>query len=95
MGGAVIPDLGAIHPALYHQGLLQAARDAGVRVFTHAAVTALAAGKGAGATSRGTIIARGPSSPPTATRRGTCRGWRRASFRSRLRWPPPKSFRRS
>ena len=25
VGGAVIPDLGAIHPALYHQGLLRAA----------------------------------------------------------------------
>jgi glycine/D-amino acid oxidase-like deaminating enzyme len=42
MGGAVIPDLGAIHPALYHRGLLLAARTAGVRVFTHTPVTQLA-----------------------------------------------------
>ncbi len=42
MGGAVIPDLGAIHPALYHQGLLKAARQAGVRVFTRTPVTGLA-----------------------------------------------------
>jgi glycine/D-amino acid oxidase-like deaminating enzyme len=41
MGGAVIPDLGSIHPALYHRGLLQAARAAGVRVFTHTPVTKL------------------------------------------------------
>ncbi|WP_119302427.1 NAD(P)/FAD-dependent oxidoreductase [Dongia deserti] len=39
VGGAVIPDLGSIHPALYHRGLLQAARAAGVRVFTHTPVT--------------------------------------------------------
>ena len=42
IGGAVIPDLGSIHPALYHRALLQAAREAGVRVFTHTPVTALA-----------------------------------------------------
>jgi glycine/D-amino acid oxidase-like deaminating enzyme len=42
MGGAVIPDLGAIHPALYHQGLLKAAREAGVRVVTQTPVTGLA-----------------------------------------------------
>jgi glycine/D-amino acid oxidase-like deaminating enzyme len=41
IGGAVIPDLGSIHPALYHRGLLQAARAAGVRVFTHTPVTKL------------------------------------------------------
>ncbi len=34
VGGAVIPDLGAIHPALYHQGLLRAAQAAGVAVHT-------------------------------------------------------------
>ena len=42
MGGAVIPDLGSIHPALYHQGLLRAVLDSGVRVFTQTAVTKLA-----------------------------------------------------
>lgn len=41
VGGAVIPDLGSIHPALYHRGLLQAARAAGVRVFTRTPVTKL------------------------------------------------------
>ncbi len=60
MGGAVIPDLGAIHPALYHHGLLQAARDAGVRVFTHTPVTGLARdGKEVRvATTRGPVTAR-------------------------------------
>lgn len=29
-GGAVIPDLGSIHPGLYHDGLLRKAREAGV-----------------------------------------------------------------
>jgi glycine/D-amino acid oxidase-like deaminating enzyme len=60
LGGAVIPDLGSIHPALYHRGLLQAARAAGVRVFTHAPVTALARdGKTVSVTTaRGTIAAR-------------------------------------
>jgi glycine/D-amino acid oxidase-like deaminating enzyme len=60
MGGAVIPDLGAIHPALYHRGLLQAARAAGVRVFTSTPVTNLARdGRDARvATARGAVTAR-------------------------------------
>jgi glycine/D-amino acid oxidase-like deaminating enzyme len=60
MGGAVIPDLGSIHPALYHQGLLQAACAAGVRVFTHTPVTSLARDRGEVrvATARGAIAAR-------------------------------------
>lgn len=41
VGGAIIPDLGSIHPALYHQGLLRAAQAAGVRVFTQTHVTGL------------------------------------------------------
>jgi glycine/D-amino acid oxidase-like deaminating enzyme len=59
-GGAVIPDLGAIHPALYHRALLHAARDAGARVFTHTPVTMLARdGKAVRvATARGTLMAR-------------------------------------
>ena len=37
MGGAVIPDLGAIHPALYHQGLLTGgARRRRARLHPHA-----------------------------------------------------------
>ncbi|WP_434725655.1 NAD(P)/FAD-dependent oxidoreductase [Mesorhizobium sp. RIZ17] len=32
-GGAVIPDLGSIHPGLYHAGLLRKALDAGVRLY--------------------------------------------------------------
>lgn len=39
VGGAVIPDLGAIHPALYHQGLLRAAQAAGVVVHTQTPVS--------------------------------------------------------
>lgn len=60
VGGAVIPDLGSIHPALYHQGLLRAARAAGVRVFTRTPVTKLARdGKSVRvATARGSIAAR-------------------------------------
>jgi len=60
MGGAVIPDLGSIHPALYHQGLLRAARAAGARVFTHTPVTRLARDGRAMqvTTARGSIAAR-------------------------------------
>ena len=60
MGGAVIPDLGSIHPALYHRGLLQAARAAGVRVFTRTPVTKVARdGKAVQvATARGSVTAR-------------------------------------
>ncbi len=59
-GGAVIPDLGSIHPALYHQGLLKAARAAGVRVFTRTPVTRIARdGKVVRvATPRGAVAAR-------------------------------------
>ncbi|PWJ93799.1 MULTISPECIES: FAD-binding oxidoreductase [Mesorhizobium] len=32
-GGAVIPDLGSIHPGLYHAGLVRKALDAGVRLY--------------------------------------------------------------
>lgn len=60
VGGAVIPDLGAIHPALYHQGVQRAAEDAGVAIFTHTPVSAIAAtGEGfAVTTARGGILAR-------------------------------------
>ena len=60
VGGAVIPDLGSIHPALYHQGLLRAARAAGVQVFTHTPVTALSRDSKAVRvkTARGAITAR-------------------------------------
>ncbi|WP_246105117.1 NAD(P)/FAD-dependent oxidoreductase [Rhodoligotrophos appendicifer] len=33
-GGAVIPDLGSIHPGLYHSGLLRAALNSGVKVIS-------------------------------------------------------------
>ncbi|MEZ5830653.1 MAG: FAD-binding oxidoreductase [Dongiaceae bacterium] len=60
VGGAVIPDLGSIHPALYHQGLLRAALAAGVRVFTHTPVGGLARDGRAirVTTSRGLVTAR-------------------------------------
>lgn len=38
-GGAVLPNDGSLHPALYHQGLLQRAEKAGVRVVGYAPVT--------------------------------------------------------
>lgn len=37
-GGAVIPDLGSIHPGLYHKGLVARARAAGVRFHDRTAV---------------------------------------------------------
>jgi len=41
-GGAVLPDLGAIHPGLYHAGLRDRARAAGVRLHARVTVAALA-----------------------------------------------------
>ncbi len=41
-GGAVIPDLGSLHPGLYHLGLLQRALAAGVVVATRTEVTSVA-----------------------------------------------------
>jgi glycine/D-amino acid oxidase-like deaminating enzyme len=60
VGGAVIPDLGAIHPALYHHGVLQAARGAGTRVFIRSPVTGVTHdGKRVRVTTpRGTVTAR-------------------------------------
>jgi glycine/D-amino acid oxidase-like deaminating enzyme len=40
-GGAVIPDLGALHPGLYHRGLMERALAAGVALFGDCAVTAI------------------------------------------------------
>jgi len=40
-GGAVIPDLGSLHPGLYHRGLMMRALEAGVAIFGHCEVTAL------------------------------------------------------
>jgi len=34
-GGAVIPDLGSIHPGLYHKGMTEAAIQAGAQLFPH------------------------------------------------------------
>ena len=41
-GGAVFPDDGALHPALYHRGLLARAEAAGVRVVAHTPVDSVA-----------------------------------------------------
>ena len=41
VGGALIPDLGSIHPGLYHLGLLNTARSASVRIIGHTPVTAV------------------------------------------------------
>jgi len=38
-GGAVLPNDGCLHPALYHRGLLQRAEEAGVQVIGHTPVT--------------------------------------------------------
>jgi glycine/D-amino acid oxidase-like deaminating enzyme len=47
-GGAVIPDLGSLHPGLYHRGLMTRALAAGVALFGECEVTAVepAAGQG-------------------------------------------------
>lgn len=59
-GGTHGPERGAIHPALYHLGLLERARAAGVRVLTGTPVTALDRDRDGirVATSRGTLAAR-------------------------------------
>jgi glycine/D-amino acid oxidase-like deaminating enzyme len=60
VGGAIIPDLGAIHPALYHAGLLRAALEAGVQVHTNCALLSVVAGADGFAldTGRGDLVAR-------------------------------------
>src|SRR5262249_24311294 len=44
-GGTVIPDLGALHPGLYHRGLLDRALSAGVTIFGKCEVTAIERGE--------------------------------------------------
>ena len=59
-GGAIVPDLGSIHPGLYHQGLLDRARDAGAELHPATPVSRVAP-DGAGfvvTTGRGTLHAR-------------------------------------
>ncbi len=59
-GGAVVPDLGSIHPGLYHEGLVQRAREAGARFFPFAAVARIEPEEGRKriTTSRGSLQAR-------------------------------------
>ena len=40
-GGAVIPDLGSLHPGLYHRGLMTKALSAGVTIFGNCEVAAI------------------------------------------------------
>ena len=60
VGGAVLPELGSIHPGLYHQGLVHAARGAGVRYLPRTEVQRIEAGDGLKTmrTSRGELRAR-------------------------------------
>ena len=60
VGGAVIPDVGGIHPGLYHLGLLDRARRAGASVHGHTAVEGVRREHGGLEvyTSRGTVRAR-------------------------------------
>jgi glycine/D-amino acid oxidase-like deaminating enzyme len=44
-GGAVIPDLGSLHPGLYHRGLMECALSAGVTILGNCEVTAIAQGR--------------------------------------------------
>lgn len=59
-GGVRIDDHAGLHPGLYHQGLLSAARRAGATVVGHAAVLGVTGGAGAFrlATRRGPVAAR-------------------------------------
>lgn len=59
-GGAVIPDLGAIHPGLYHAGLVRKVLDAGVRLAPFTDVSGIGeSGSGQSVrTSRGDVAAR-------------------------------------
>lgn len=59
-GGGVLPNDAALHPGLYHQGLLRLAEAAGAQVYDHTPVTGLAPrGREIGVqTSRGVISAR-------------------------------------
>ncbi|MGE4080766.1 MAG: NAD(P)/FAD-dependent oxidoreductase, partial [Reyranella sp.] len=59
-GGAVIPDLGALHPGLYHHGLMAKALAAGVAILGNCEVTAVepAAGRFRVATAVGQTRAR-------------------------------------
>ena len=45
-GGAVLPELGAMHPGLYHLGLLDRTEQAGVEVLSHTSVQRIAADGG-------------------------------------------------
>jgi len=59
-GGAMIPEMGAIHPALYVNGLIAAVERAGAGLYDRAAVTSIAreAGGFLVATSRGAVRAK-------------------------------------
>ena len=59
-GGVVLPNDGALHPALYHKGLLERAESAGVHIIGHTPVTGVTeqSGKLAVATTRGQLRAR-------------------------------------
>src|SRR5438270_659782 len=48
VGGALIPDLGSIHPGLYHAGLLRRAQEAGVQLCVGTQVTSVAPRTGDG-----------------------------------------------
>jgi glycine/D-amino acid oxidase-like deaminating enzyme len=43
-GGAIIPDLGSLHPGLYHRGLMERALSGGVTILGNCEVTAIAPG---------------------------------------------------
>jgi glycine/D-amino acid oxidase-like deaminating enzyme len=45
-GGAVLPNDGSLHPALYHRGLLQRAEEAGVQVVGHTPVDGVVSNSG-------------------------------------------------
>jgi glycine/D-amino acid oxidase-like deaminating enzyme len=59
-GGAVIPDLGSIHPGLYHKGLVDRAENAGVRFYGRTTVNAINPQSGTHSvrTSAGQVVAK-------------------------------------
>jgi glycine/D-amino acid oxidase-like deaminating enzyme len=56
-GGAIIPDLGSLHPGLYHRGLMDKALAAGVAIFGNCEVSALEQEAGQGGRFRITTTA--------------------------------------
>jgi len=79
-GGALIPDLGSIHPGLYHRGLTERARAAGAVLLAAPGSSVSRRSMAAASTWRRRSAPRVPAtcwSPPTAIPARCCPGWQR------------------